>query len=774
MAGGGKELSLSVEETNRLRAELGMRPLRTPLGRECGATERASCPAGSASQPIHAPPPSTGKQHVGDPSKSANQPPRVSSIAASALLGLDDDGADDNDDEGDEDDTSAWVERMRREAAKELQVAMDPRAPGVETGVDVGAAGGAAPLAGVRVQHSALGAMTAGDDAVLTLADTDVLDESGGALNEEGDVLISVEDREQVARRETLRLRTGAAVADLKYDPTDEAEFGNGVSGDAAGEAGVLSKYNDARAQPEFQIGEGGAVVAAAAAAEGHRQQVAARLRAAARGGDQPENAAERSAAFESDYYTREEFAGFKKKPATINRRRKRRLTSKTAGTVGLAADDVAPSATDERDLDDEVDASGDALRILRLRALREAAGREQSRADSEEEGENDSELQESLARARRASAEARAASAASKGAGAVVKAVKESSEKAGSDASALRDGGDVGVVLTEAEQFARAVGVSDMNAAGMEEDEGGGGVGGDEAGPRSAPPRPAPKRKRVAESGAGNLMREAGAAEAGEVGGVAKDRADAAAGGSGAGAKTAAPLVLAGLTVDDAAAAQPMGLAHTLARLRNIGELNRPKEQAGRVRDQRVDWTVPGGGREVKLTYKDDQGRDVTPKEAFRIMSHKFHGKGPGKNKREAAMRRQLKSMELREMTVPEESKLAAVEAMFEETRKTKSAHIVLSGAAAMRSGASRRPAESDREEGDAPATNGAGGGGGGGDSGRGGDGGVADGCVDGGGARKLDDPVRAASKHPRAEDKVQFSLGTGAGQAGKRARRH
>lgn len=35
-----------------------------------------------------------------------------------------------------------------------------------------------------------------------------------------------------------------------------------------------------------------------------------------------------------------------------------------------------------------------------------------------------------------------------------------------------------------------------------------------------------------------------------------------------------------------------------------------------------------------VKLEYIDDDGHVLSAKEAFRYLSHKFHGKGPGKNK--------------------------------------------------------------------------------------------------------------------------------------------
>lgn len=36
----------------------------------------------------------------------------------------------------------------------------------------------------------------------------------------------------------------------------------------------------------------------------------------------------------------------------------------------------------------------------------------------------------------------------------------------------------------------------------------------------------------------------------------------------------------------------------------------------------------------DFKLEYNDDDGKPISQKEAFRILSHKFHGKGSGKNK--------------------------------------------------------------------------------------------------------------------------------------------
>jgi U4/U6.U5 tri-snRNP-associated protein 1 len=42
-----------------------------------------------------------------------------------------------------------------------------------------------------------------------------------------------------------------------------------------------------------------------------------------------------------------------------------------------------------------------------------------------------------------------------------------------------------------------------------------------------------------------------------------------------------------------------------------------------------------------VNIEYVDDKGRELTQKEAFRYMSHKFHGRGSGKRKTEKRMKK-------------------------------------------------------------------------------------------------------------------------------------
>lgn len=47
------------------------------------------------------------------------------------------------------------------------------------------------------------------------------------------------------------------------------------------------------------------------------------------------------------------------------------------------------------------------------------------------------------------------------------------------------------------------------------------------------------------------------------------------------------------------------------------------------------------GYNPDFKLDYVDEKGRMMNQKEAFRYLSHKFHGKGPGKNKIDKRMKK-------------------------------------------------------------------------------------------------------------------------------------
>lgn len=62
----------------------------------------------------------------------------------------------------------------------------------------------------------------------------------------------------------------------------------------------------------------------------------------------------------------------------------------------------------------------------------------------------------------------------------------------------------------------------------------------------------------------------------------------------------------------------------------------------------------------EVKLEYVDDGGRRMNQKEAFRYLSHRFHGKGSGKKKTEKRAKKQAEE-EVRPLSVREEDRTEA-----------------------------------------------------------------------------------------------------------------
>jgi hypothetical protein len=82
-------------------------------------------------------------------------------------------------------------------------------------------------------------------------------------------------------------------------------------------------------------------------------------------------------------------------------------------------------------------------------------------------------------------------------------------------------------------------------------------------------------------------------------------------------------------------------GLAATLALLKNTGELapGRGEKLVGRSKDARA---VDPSSKDfnVKLEYRDETGRKLTQKEAFRQINYQFHGVAPGKKKQEKRLR--------------------------------------------------------------------------------------------------------------------------------------
>ena len=81
-----------------------------------------------------------------------------------------------------------------------------------------------------------------------------------------------------------------------------------------------------------------------------------------------------------------------------------------------------------------------------------------------------------------------------------------------------------------------------------------------------------------------------------------------------------------------------------------------------------------------VKLEYIDDNGRVLNAKEAFRYLSHKFHGKGPGKNKIEKRLKKQEQDGLMMKMSSTD-TPLGTLNMLQQKQKETQSPYIVLSG---------------------------------------------------------------------------------------------
>lgn len=69
-----------------------------------------------------------------------------------------------------------------------------------------------------------------------------------------------------------------------------------------------------------------------------------------------------------------------------------------------------------------------------------------------------------------------------------------------------------------------------------------------------------------------------------------------------------------------------------------------------------------------------------MTPKEAFRKLSHKFHGKGPGKMKQEKKQKQFQEELKLKQMNAGD-TPLKSMERIREAHARSHAPYIVISG---------------------------------------------------------------------------------------------
>ncbi|CAN6465455.1 unnamed protein product [Victoria cruziana] len=125
-------------------------------------------------------------------------------------------------------------------------------------------------------------------------------------------------------------------------------------------------------------------------------------------------------------------------------------------------------------------------------------------------------------------------------------------------------------------------------------------------------------------------------------------------------------------------------GLSGALQLLKERGTLKEAVDWGGRTMDKKKSKLTgirdSDGPKEISLDRLDEFGRIMTPKEAFRKLSHKFHGKCPGKMKQEKRMKQYEEELKLKQMKASD-TPLLSMEKMRETQAKLNAPYIVLSG---------------------------------------------------------------------------------------------
>ncbi|XP_005100515.1 U4/U6.U5 tri-snRNP-associated protein 1 [Aplysia californica] len=316
----GDGSSLSIEETNRLRAKLGLKPLDVPEKGEDGKPKKTDA--------VHAPPINLAQKKKTEALKEKMTNRKTQREIQSKLGKVKGLGESDSD----EDNTSSWVIKSRK-LQKERDMAEKRAKMLEEMDEDFGIGNlveqefqkdtrkgySSQDLSGLKVEHG-LDKFTEGRNVILTLKDRGVLDEE-----EEGDVLVNVniEDDEKAEKNVDNKKKKP------DYKPYDEPQY------DEYGmmkPSNMLEKYDeeiDGAKKESFTLGSRGHYDASE---EKRMAEIRQQLRA------QGESLLGPAPTLAVEYMTKEEVkaATFKKTKKKVRKIRKKDI---------LKADDLLPLA---------------------------------------------------------------------------------------------------------------------------------------------------------------------------------------------------------------------------------------------------------------------------------------------------------------------------------------------------------------------------------------------------------------------------------------------
>ncbi|KAL1547927.1 ESCRT II complex subunit Dot2 [Salvia divinorum] len=509
-------------------------------------------------------------------------------------------------------------------------------------------------LGGVKVLHG-LDKVLEGGAVVLTLKDQSIL--ADGDINEEVDMLENVEIGEQKRRNEAYRdSKKKVGVYDDKFN--DEV----GV------EKKMLPQYDDPVADEGLTLDSSGRF-------SGEAERKLEELRRRIQGVSASNHAEDLNqiGKTSTDYYTQEEMAKFKKpkKKKSLRKKDKLDINALEAEAIasGLGVEDLGSRKDGRRQIrkeeEDRIEAemrstayqSALAKADEASKSLRQEQGRtlQTEEEDAPAFGDDDDELRKSLERSRRIALKKQ--NGTEKSDSMVIKflASRDANESASDNPNA--SSGDQPeenkLVFTEMNEFVWSLQLDEEekkpgseDAVFMEED--------------------------VAPSTSDHEMMD----EDGGLTDVQEPIPDETH------TEEKEEEVAPDETIHEQAVGK--GLGGTLQLLKDRGTLKETIEWGGRNMDKKKSKLVGiaggDGTKEIRIERTDEYGRILTPKEAFRLLSHKFHGKGPGKMKQEKRMRQYQEELKIKQMKNADTPSLS-VSRMREAQAKLKAPYLVLSG---------------------------------------------------------------------------------------------
>ncbi|CAL5014839.1 unnamed protein product [Urochloa decumbens] len=499
-------------------------------------------------------------------------------------------------------------------------------------------------LSGVKVLHG-LDKVLEGGAVVMTLKDQSIL--ADGDINEDADMLENIEIGEQKQRDEAYKASKKKGTYDDKFNE------------DSSSKKSMLSHYDDPLEDEGVTLDEGGRFT-------GEAEKKLEELRKRIEGGHVMKKTEDLTSTtkMSTDYFTPDEMLQFKKpkKKKSLRKKGKLDLDALEAEAIasGLGAADRGSRSDARRQSAREEEQKADAEKRSSAYEAAIAKAEEASRAlrpekitraklAEEEElvfGDDYEDLQKSLEQARKLALRKQ-----EEAAGPLAVVELATATKGQEDADAIEgDSQQNKVVITEMEEFVWGLQLNQETR--KQEDDG---VYMDE----DDDAMPSDKLVKDDTNGLAAMEEDAQAEKLVKV-----DEEE----------------VKPDEVIHEVAVGK--GLAGALKILKERGSLNEGTDWGGRTTDKKKSKLVgvEDGPKDIRIERMDEFGRVMTPKEAFRDLSHKFHGKGPGKMKQEKRQKKYQDEMKTKRMK-SSDTPLMAAEKMREAQARNQTPYLILSG---------------------------------------------------------------------------------------------